>query len=1830
MKKFLTFILICAVLITGLIPALADYLGPNPEARIYTISTGQGTTEIQAGNATASHKITCLGTTGVENWCNDNEKITITGTEPKPDNYLNGAELDDGNDVQSIHGSLPPYEFTYRREGDNFADYWVRSTVGDTSDMYEAEFRIDKSAPNASCEIVSTPEYDKWFVGTVTIQGTSTDSISAIQKEIFTAGNKTGTSYINLSDTAVDLLVKMTATDYATNTSTIDCATISIDNTKPVIDSYTTFTNGTLFPPTVNFTMAAHDEHSGLQYMAFIIDGEEYEADASGSIEMEYEHGNHTVIFKAVDNVGNVKQTNPLTFYVDAQSPTFTIDTPVMNSQPNLVSYGSDISGTASDVGGGFGKIYAQYPGSNGFTQVIYTRGNKSKYSETGTWSATLPTTGLTSGYAYITVKGEDIFGNQSEEVEKEVLVDVTKPIPDYEIVGTLGNNNWYTGAVTINGLSEDEHSGVMTETISYSGSGGNGSGSKSVVIPNSKSGSFTITVETIDFANNSAKNNKGKVNVDNTKPVIASTTEFADGDLFGPVVKFNMKATDAHSGVEYMSFIIDGDEYEADSNGSIEIELEHGTHTVVFQVTDNVGLVTKSSSRSFYVDAKAPVTTTNTPVMNGKNNLVTYGSEITGTASDEGGGFGKVYVKHPGSNGFNLAEYTQSSKEKYAESGTWKIVLPTTGLTSGYEIVSVKAEDIFGNMSEPDDIEVLVDVTKPVPSFKISGQLGKTDWYTGAVTLTGTSEDEHSGVMEEVISYSGTGGNGSNKSSVTIPATQSGDFTVSVKATDFANNSETDASGKVKVDNTKPVIDSHTEFADGDLFGPKVKFSMTASDAHSGVDYLAFIIDGDKMTADKNGAIEITLEDGMHTVAFFVEDNVGLSTQTAAMNFYVDAAAPETKTNVPAMNGKNYLVTYGSKITGKATDKGGGFGKVYVEYPGSESFKEATYKQTSKEKYSEAGDWEVTLPSSGLTSGTFVVRVKAEDIFGNMSEPEEMEVLVDVTKPTPSYELEGTRGVNEWYTGSVTIKGISTDEPEDDRTGVMKQVVKYNGSAGSGSGEGQVVVPNTLNGDFNITVETTDYANNKDTVTDNKALMLDNTDPEFVSKTELEAGKWVPSKLKLQVKGTDAHSGVQSVSIIVDGVEHKQNGDNYEYDAVFTTTGDHTVQYKVVDNVNRETLSETYTIPVDVTKPEVSIDSPSINGMADLINVHSEITGTGKDEGSGIDKMFVKLPGDTDWHVVETSGEPTNLTWRDVFENKNSLPSGKVTISAKAIDIVGNESDVVTLEVLLDIDKPVPSYKVEGNELDGWYYGPVVVKNTTTDEHSGVYETSVAVDCDPENHISGSDSITIPVSYSGICTIIVEAEDHAANKNSITIHDAIKVDIDNEKPKMTMFSMISKPEYYPAVSEVCIYDAFDKYSGLAMAYLIADGNTEFTEVAEGNNNEVQVCIPYHLTEGNHTVQFKLVDRVGNESDLSQEFEMIVDNHGPVVQFSVAPSIFKPSEKTIIYTGNVSDPDAGIETLEYSTDGGYTHEEIDIDENGNFTIAVKPEPRMTVLVRAVDKVGNQSTIESEPLQQVSDASSRLVITPSTMANMLIKPSIIDHEGNPSSDFSGIRSARAFVYGRGFDHAEIEMKPENGYAFMWDGYFPTEVKAPKGWYWLTVEFTDLLGKIECYNSRIWVDWDEPEEPSGPQYRTFDISGTVDAIDKVSVTVNASRYMLADFSKVGSDIVQGSKVIGKGRAYTKENVLVVETLERVPDKQIPFNGLIDDLGKDYVIIDGHALVIDENTKFYCVDTRVGDYVSGMYTVDSLNRMYVTEFGPLSCERDVITRVDTGIVK
>ena len=856
----------------------------------------------------------------------------------------------------------------------------------------------------------------------------------------------------------------------------------------------------------------------------------------------------------------------------------------------------------------------------------------------------------------------------------------------------------------------------------------------------------------------------------------------------------------------------------------------------------------------------------------------------------------------------------------------------------------------------------------------------------------------------------------------------------------------------------------------------------------------------------------------------------------------------------------------------------------------------------------------------------------------GDTSEKGNLKAKIDRSAPKASCKTDAAPAYGDWYTGNIVFQAASTDTV----SGVYENIF----TAGSVTGNDSVTFSQTGK-NISVTLTARDYAYNTDEITC-AVVSIDNTKPVLDSFMQPESTPYGKGDITFSVEGHDDESGVKKIEIIIDGESQTISGTKGSVSVSFNQTGIHSVLYRITDNVGLVTESSVYSFVVDIDPPNVVISTPVHNGISGLLVSGDTVSGTGSDMGSGFDKLYISFPGDSSFRssgftVLKAAPPAESISWSAAADFK--VPSGKYNVSAKAVDKVGNESSVVSVEVTVDSDKPKPDYTVQGNLTgSGWYSGAVTVKAASSDGETGVMTESVSLDCSPATNAAEGKSVTLPAGYSGTCSITVTAKDYADNSAEKTVDSAIR--IDNTAPSFSG-TLPAEGSINGNSVKACINDVSDEHSGPGKGYLRISGNSGEQNLTAEAGSGSSVCFDAAITEdGKYSLYFELEDKAGNKSGEQGPVSIIVDASGPEVHFTSVPVKFKRNETGVTYTGTATDDGSGLDKAGYSADGGSTWENLDIDENGNFTVTVQPFERMTVRISATDIAGNETVIESAPLLKANEVSARISVPSATVANMLIRPAVIDAEGNVIDDFSGIESARAFVYGRGYDHRDIELSAVNNYAFRWDGTFPKDeiretedgetiivegsVDAPEGWYWLTIEVTDKDGIIQCYNSRIRVGTPEqPVQNTTPEYTLFDISGRVNTADGVSYTVNGIRYMLADFSRVDQSIAAGTAVTGKGRAYAKENVLVIESLEKVEETLIPFSGLVDDLGSDYVIIDGHALAVTADTQFYCEDTRTGDYVSGLYRMEN-GKMTVSEFGPLSCERNERSRTDTGIVE
>ena len=176
------------------VTSCSSFAGANRSLRTntaceYNTSIGVNVQK-QAGNATASVSNVCSGTTGADSWCGGNVTLTLSGTEPKPNNSLNGGEIVIADDSQSKRGTQP-YTFEVSKEGSSDVSYWVYSTVGDTSEKGQTHVKVDKSAPKAVCDVKSVPTFGEWYTGHVIIEAKSADSVSGVYENLFSSGGTT-------------------------------------------------------------------------------------------------------------------------------------------------------------------------------------------------------------------------------------------------------------------------------------------------------------------------------------------------------------------------------------------------------------------------------------------------------------------------------------------------------------------------------------------------------------------------------------------------------------------------------------------------------------------------------------------------------------------------------------------------------------------------------------------------------------------------------------------------------------------------------------------------------------------------------------------------------------------------------------------------------------------------------------------------------------------------------------------------------------------------------------------------------------------------------------------------------------------------------------------------------------------------------------------------------------------------------------------------------------------------------------------------------------------------------------------------------------------------------------------------------------------------------------------------------------------------------------------------------------------------------------------------------------------------------------------------------
>ncbi len=276
--------------------------------------------------------------------------------------------------------------------------------------------------------------------------------------------------------------------------------------------------------------------------------------------------------------------------------------------------------------------------------------------------------------------------------------------------------------------------------------------------------------------------------------------------------------------------------------------------------------------------------------------------TEINGSASETNtGGIGAdfpdtFWVRVSSDNGLDVtASYSVDGRDWVTMSGTRSIAgineprVGVFGLANNAAALPITADFDYFTIS-PDDTATPCGDDTTAPTLEVSTDPSEPDgangWFTSAVTVSATAEDESAGDVTlevrlddgEWTAYDGA-----------VEITDDGEHVVRFRATDAAGN-VTEDEQVVDLDATAPTI-AVSGLQDGATLGVAAarEVTVTADDATSGIDSLVVTLDGEEVDSPV-GVDAVELLSGEHTLVATATDLAG-NTTTRTITFEVVAS---------------------------------------------------------------------------------------------------------------------------------------------------------------------------------------------------------------------------------------------------------------------------------------------------------------------------------------------------------------------------------------------------------------------------------------------------------------------------------------------------------------------------------------------------------------------------------------------------------------------------------------------------------------------------------------------------------------------------------------------------------------------------------------------------------------------------------------------------------------------------------------------------------------------------------------------------------------------------
>ena len=485
-----------------------------------------------------------------------------------------------------------------------------------------------------------------------------------------------------------------------------------------------------------------------------------------------------------------------------------------------------------------------------------------------------------------------------------------------------------------------------------------------------------------------------------------------------------------------------------------------------------------------------------------------------------------------------------------------------------------------------------------------------------------------------------------------------------------------------------------------------------------------------------KTAATEITLS---------VKDNAGNPADQKLCTYYVDTTAP-------ALNFKGDLLTAQSNgnVVGLITEDNAALSTSANTYTVSGSWSDEGGSGTSKLYYStDSGsnwtklgladapqsdsltNWSKAIPIAQTESNSYSLKFKAVDDAGNEFISDEFTgIYFDYAKPTVKIEPNTTGYVTSETTYTITAE----DTNEVTKVDI---VVKKNGTVVN-NGDGYTLsavtsdktklvkeVKVTGEAKWEIEATATDVQNrSSDTAT--VSFTYDKTKPEFYSDDTLystvENKKWDSTSTEKNWYNASALtftgyvkeevSGVAKVTyemtpagstdkvtgyVVPTAVEGQAGLSRYEVivSGFASGTAANTITFTAVDNAGLSQSSETYNIYVDRKAPS-SLEC-DVTEKSSYVKASTSVTltGTAKDEASGIASVVLTLGNETITAILTDGSSTGEKKWSATIDSKKLSTENANVIYATATDNAGNElADQKLCTYYVDTTAPALNFK--------------------------------------------------------------------------------------------------------------------------------------------------------------------------------------------------------------------------------------------------------------------------------------------------------------------------------------------------------------------------------------------------------------------------------------------------------------------------------------------------------------------------------------------------------